>query len=340
MDICCKEICNEVVKIISPLYLVGGAVRDMMLGKESVDLDFTTPLSPDEIETAIRNAKRHPYLIGKRFGTVGVKINGMLVEITTFRTEKYEEGNRKPKVEFVKDINEDLSRRDFRINAMCLRCDDNFRMIDPFGGRLDLLEKSIKCVGIPKERFKEDPLRILRAARFASQLEFTVDDFLTNTATKMSHHILDISKERWVMEMDKLLMTDHPEIGLEFLAKTRLLNFMFPELVLQVGYDQNNPFHSLTLWEHTKKTVSLTPKEINLRWAGLCHDLGKPFVQGFKDNPPRSNYLKHDLVGAEIVEKYASYLKWSNERREKVKELVLNHLLTSSPIYEADKKAH
>lgn len=326
---------HAVSSIINPVYLVGGSVRDLLMNKEPKDYDFCTSLSPDEIEKAIKDTGKKAYNVGKRFGTIGMTINGQMIEITTFRTEVYAQGNRKPNVEFVQDITADLSRRDFRINAIAYR---DGRYIDPFGGRLDIMEKSIKCVGEPKARFKEDPLRMLRAARFASQLEFNVDDFLTNTATKMSHKILEVSKERWVMELDKLLMTNHPEFGLDFLAKTRLLHFMIPELSLQINYDQNSPFHRFNLWDHTKGTVAATPQDINLRWAALFHDIGKPFVRGEK--PGRSNYIKHDLLGAELVKKYASYLKWSNERRDVVTDLVLNHLLVTSPLYEADKKAH
>jgi putative nucleotidyltransferase with HDIG domain len=330
-----EYIYNAVKSIVGPVYLVGGSVRDMIMKKEPKDYDFCTPLSPDEIEQAIKTAGKRAYNIGKRFGTVGMTIEGQMIEITTFRTEQYTPGSRKPQVQFVQDITADLSRRDFRINAIAYI---DGKYIDPFGGKLDILERSIKCVGEPKARFKEDPLRMLRAARFAYQLEFSLDNFLENTTGKMSHKILEVSRERWVMEMDKLLMTAHPETGLDFLARTHLLHFMFPELSLQVDYDQNSPFHSLDLWEHTKHVVLYSQQDINIRWAALLHDVGKPFVRGEK--PDRSNYIKHDLLGAEIVDKYASYLKWSNERREKVKDLVLNHLLTSSPLYEPDKKAH
>lgn len=326
---------DKVKTIIDPVYLVGGSVRDVIMNKEPKDYDFCTPLNPDEIEQAIQKAGKRAYNVGKRFGTLGMTIDGQMIEITTFRTEQYIPGSRKPQVQFVQDITADLSRRDFRINAIAYR---DGKYIDPFGGKLDILERSIKCVGEPKARFKEDPLRMLRAARFASQLEFSVDNFLENTVGKMAHKILEVSKERWVMEMDKLLMTVHPEIGLEFLAKTKLLHFMFPELSLQIGYNQNSPFHSFELWEHTKMVVSYAIQDINLRWAALLHDVGKPFVRGEK--PDRSNYIKHDLLSAEIVDKYASYLKWSNERKTKVKELVLNHLLYNSPLYEPDKKAH
>lgn len=328
------NIYEEVKKIINPIYMVGGAVRDEILGKEPKDYDFSSPLTPEEIEKAIRNAGRRPYLTGKRFGTLGLKIEGNLIEITTFRNEKYNPGSRKPKVTFVKDITADLSRRDFTINAIAKR--DN-KYIDPFNGKQDIENKLIKCVGKSNERFKEDPLRMLRVARFASQLEFSIDDSISNRILNMNYKILEVSKERWIMELDKLLMTNNPEIGLEFLANTRLLNFMIPELSLQISYNQNNPHHKFTLWKHTKKVVCNCPKEINIRWAGLLHDVAKPFVRTNRED--RSNYIKHDLLGAEFIDRFASYLKWSNDRRETVKNLVLHHLEENSPLKEADEKA-
>lgn len=323
---------DKVLEMVDPVYMVGGSVRDDLLGKEPKDYDFATPLSPDEIEDRIRKAKRRPYLVGKRFGTIGCKIDGYFVEITTFRNEKYITGSRKPQVEFVKDITADLGRRDFTINAIAKRGD---RIIDPFGGKLDLLSKVVKCVTDPKQRFKEDPLRMLRAGRFASQLDFSIDQALEGFAKNMSHKILEISKERWVMELDKLLMTDNPSVGLDYLMRTKLFNYMIPELSLQLDYEQNSPHHQYDLWTHTKKVVELTPKDITLRWASLLHDIAKPFVR--TDRRDRSNYIKHDLLGKDIVIKIALYLKWSNDRREQVSELVLNHLKENSPLKECDR---
>ena len=173
------SIYDKVKEIIDPVYLVGGCVRDSWLGKVPKDYDFTTPFTPEEIEKKIKKAGRKTYLTGKKFGTLGVKIDGQVVEITTFRQEKYRSGSRKPNVVFVKDITADLSRRDFTINAMARR---NNKLIDPFNGKDDLDNKIIKCVGKPNERFKEDPLRMLRAGRFASQLNFTIDEELENKA--------------------------------------------------------------------------------------------------------------------------------------------------------------
>jgi tRNA nucleotidyltransferase (CCA-adding enzyme) len=326
---------HQVEVIVSPVYQVGGSVRDELLGKEPKDFDYATSLSPDEVEAAVKAAGKHAYSIGKKFGTIGMKIDGQLVEVTTFRAETYQEGSRKPSVEFVTDITADLSRRDFTINAIAKRGD---RYIDPFGGRLDLLERVIKAVGRPQDRYKEDPLRMLRAARFASQLGFTIESNTEGQAMRMSHRILMVSRERWMIELDKLLLTEKPSTGLQFLARTRLLNFMLPELALQVGYDQNNPHHNLTLWDHTLAVVDGTPAEMGLRWAALLHDIGKPFVR--TEKPDRSNYIKHDLLGAELVVRLALYLKWSNDRRETVTDIVLNHMRPDSPLRPYDDAAH
>lgn len=318
---------DKVEAIVSPVYQVGGSVRDELLGKTPADFDYATSLSPDEVEAKIREAGKHAYSIGKKFGTIGMRIDGQLVEVTTFRAETYQEGSRKPSVEFVADITADMSRRDFTINAIAKRGE---RYIDPFGGRLDLLERVIKAVGRPQDRYKEDPLRMLRAARFASQLGFSIESNTEGQAMRMAHRILMVSREQWMIELDKLLLTEKPSIGLQFLARTRLLNFMLPELALQVGYDQNSPYHSLRLWDHTLAVVDATPAEIDLRWAALLHDIGKVFVR--TEKPDRSNYIKHDLLGAELVTRLSLCLKWSNDRRETVTDIVLNHMRPDSTL--------
>jgi len=326
---------NKVKEIINPVYLVGGCVRDELLGIKPKDYDFITPLSPDEIEAKVREAKRRPYLIGKRFGTIGFKLDGQMIEVTTFRTEKYEKNNRKPNVEFVNDIHEDLSRRDFTINAIAKR---GTKYIDPFDGAKDLKDKVLRCVGSAKARFREDPLRMLRAARFYAQLNLLeVDEDIWKKALELNYKILSISKERWMLELDKILLTDEVNKGLDFLMSTELFNYMIPELSLQYNYNQNSNYHDYDLWTHTCRTVFNTPKDLNLRWASLLHDIAKPFVVTEKNG--RSHYAKHDLLGAAIVEKTANYLKWSNDRRKIVVDLVLNHLRDDSPLKECDNQS-
>lgn len=254
-----------------PLYQVGGSVRDELMGLEPKDYDFATPLLPGAVEKAIRDASKHPYIVGRRFGTLGVKIDGVRYEITTFRQEKYG-NNRKPEVEFVGDIVADLSRRDFTINAMAR---GKRGLIDPFGGREDIELKKIRCVGEPKTRFKEDPLRMLRGIRFATQFGFTFDLRTLHKIIKMASYILTISKERWVMELDKILMMPEVDVGLSYIMETRLMNYMIPELGIQHEFNQHTPYHKFGLWTHTMKTVKYTEPDLNLRWAALLHDVGK-----------------------------------------------------------------
>jgi len=331
-----KELIEEVKKIVNPVYQVGGSVRDEILGLEPKDYDFATKLSPEEIEQAVRNVGRRPYLTGKRFGTIGVKIEGQLVEITSFRAEKYTVGSRKPIVQYVNDIIADLNRRDFTINAIAKR--DN-RYIDPWDGREDIDNKIIRCVGSPNTRFKEDPLRLLRAARFMAQLGFDIESKTQKSAIQKNYKILEVSKERWVMELDKLLLSDKPSIGLNFLMETGIMKFILPEIAIQYKLDQDTPYHDFDLWTHTSKVVDATPKDIILRWAALLHDIGKPFVRYRKENPDRYVYHQHDLLGADMVNKLARHLKFSNERRECLVTIVKDHVQDDSPLREYDSGA-
>jgi putative nucleotidyltransferase with HDIG domain len=329
-----RAVLGAVAKVISPVYLVGGSVRDAVLGRECGDYDFTTPLDPDHIETLVRAAGRRPYLVGKKFGTVAFKIEGRTVEVTTFRTETYVDDTRRPEVAFVAELAQDLSRRDFTINAMAL-ADDG--VVDLFGGRADLDARIIRAVGNPRERFAEDPLRMLRAARFASQLEFTVEPDTVAAMQRLSHRILFVARERWVAELDKLLVGPGVGAALRLLAETDLLRYLLPELQLQVDFDQNSPYHDRPLFEHTIAVVEAAPADVTLRWAALLHDIGKPYMRAEK--PDRSTYVKHELLGAELVERTGLYLKWGNKRRGDISRLVLEHMHADSPLKAADDSA-
>ncbi len=344
------EVYAAVSAIIDPVYLVGGSVRDVVMGHPCYDYDFTTPVDADRIEELVRAAGRRPYLLGKRFGTIGFKVAGHLVEVTTFRAETYLGDSRQPSVEFLAEIEGDLGRRDFTMNALALRSGGEGgpeggaggsaggrEIIDLFGGRADIEARVIRAVGNPRERIKEDPLRMLRAARFASQLGFTVDPETVSAMERYAHRILHVARERWVVELDKLLLGDDVAAGLNLLAETHLLRYLLPELELQVGYDQNSRYHDRTLWEHTVAVVAATPPDVTLRWAALLHDVAKPYAR--TDKPNRSTYVKHDLLGAEIVDRTALYLKWSTARRREVRELVRDHMLETSPLKTADDAA-
>lgn len=326
-----EDVIHNVETILEPTYLVGGSVRDLLLGKRPKDYDFATPLTPDEIEARVRASGHRPYLAGKRFGTIGFKLDEHFIEITTFRTETYGK-TRKPEVEFVSDITKDLSRRDFTINAIALR---GHHLVDPFDGRRDLEDNIIRSVGNPALRFNEDPLRMLRAARFAAELNFTVETTTRRAITHHAHKIMRVSHERWMQELDRILVSEHADTGLRILAETDLLKFLIPELRLQVSYDQNSPYHKLDLWEHSVSTMLRMPRDITLRWAALLHDVGKPFAR--IDKKDRSNYTYHEVIGAMIVAGIARRLRWSNERTHTVVTLVRDHMSDkTSPLAHAD----
>lgn len=314
---------------LNPVYLVGGAVRDILMKVEPHDYDFCIGLNPEMIQSYIKESGRRAYLTGKKFGTIGCKIDSQMIEVTSFRTETYEAGNRKPEVEYTTNLTLDLSRRDFTINAMAVRMDNSgkgFRLIDPYNGLEDLKKGVIRCVGTPKLRFKEDPLRILRMIRFATKLKYGIEEITLKKASHMTPLLLTISKERWVSELDKILTEPAVYRGLMLLWNYDCFKYMIPELSLQLGFEQDNPHHSYTLECHTGLVVQSTPPDINMRWLALLHDIGKPFTKVFDEKKGYSNYINHDILGAEIADRICRYLKFSNERREFIVENIKTHL--------------
>jgi poly(A) polymerase len=301
----------------APVNLVGGSVRDIVLNREPKDWDYCTPLTPDEIEDVVRKAGRRPYLTGKRFGTIGFKIPSdfyqsqnpkewVYVEVTTYRAEKYDGKSRKPQVEFIDELDADLSRRDFTINAMVLQEDGG--IYDPHGGRLDILARQIKTVGTPKDRITEDPLRMLRAARFASQLNFGVDPNLTGKMRQLGYTIVIVSKERWVQELDKMLMGQKPERGIKLLMQSDVMKYILPEVYLALQ-DEELYYNLASAFEQVKDDVTL-----NERWAMLLHYVAHPHT--IKEEKDRITFVNHEIVRAEMVDGICSRLKFSNERRD------------------------
>lgn len=230
------------------VFLVGGSVRDLVMGNTPKDYDFCTPLLPEEMTEKVKAAGRRVYTIGEKFGTIGFKVGYEpptevddegndfgrshalvyeYVEVTTFRSEVYTNKSRKPEVQFVPSLDEDLARRDFTMNAMVLRSDGS--IYDPYGGRLDIYAKQIKTVGMPKDRIMEDPLRMLRAARFAARYNFSIDPNFIGKARQLSDRLYDVSRERWVMELDKLLTAEFRDTGLTELFQMELLYRILPE---------------------------------------------------------------------------------------------------------------
>ncbi|MEE4276219.1 MAG: CCA tRNA nucleotidyltransferase, partial [Thermoleophilia bacterium] len=249
------DIITQVAKVVSPVFLVGGAVRDSLLSVKPKDFDFTTPLTPDEVEARVRAAGRRPYLVGKRFGTIGfkVEIDGVfeMVEVTTFRIDG---PGRKPSVVFEGvSLEEDLARRDLTIGAMAI--DEAGVLHDPFDGKGDIEAGVIRAVGNAGQRLREDPLRILRVGRFASQLGFSIEKDTEKAARKVASRLMTISRERVRDELDKLLVGADPRAGLEFLARTGAMAFTLPEVAALIDFDQRSRYHDFDAFEHTVRVV-------------------------------------------------------------------------------------
>lgn len=306
-----EMIIAEVEKIIPEVYLVGGSVRDLILGLEPHDYDFTTPLSPDEIESLIKNAGRKSYAIGKKFGTIGFKVQAddgwHYVEVTTFRTEQYDGKSRKPQVEFVDDLLLDLSRRDFTINAIALH---NGEFIDPFGGRLDILERKIKAVGNGKDRFNEDPLRMLRAARFVSKLNFNLDPNLIGDMRKCSTKILNVSKERWVIELDKILTSGNSELAFKILNDGNVLRYILPEINLLMNNYSSLCSSNLILLDELQKEN----QNSDLAWKQLLSIIGLSFSSSYNKKYDETRFPNYGLISRELSIGICHRLKFSNQR--------------------------
>lgn len=307
-----KKLQKEINKIFgdSPANLVGGSVRDIILKREPKDWDYCTPLDPDSIEEKIRAAGRKPYLIGKKFGTVGFKVSTgkefIYVEVTTYRKEDYISGSRKPNVEFIDDLDLDLSRRDFTINAMVLK--EDLTTYDPHGGRLDILARQIKTVGLPKDRIQEDPLRMLRAARFASQLQFGVDPNFIGKMRQLSRSIVTVSKERWVQELDKMLMGAEPMRGIKILIQSELMKYILPEVYLSLLDDE--------AYQAIAGSFEKYPEmELDSRWALLLYFIGYPYTSK-EAKSGKVTFVNHEIIRKELVDGICSRLKFSNSRRD------------------------
>src|SRR6185437_6370521 len=278
------------------LFLVGGSVRDLVLGKPTHDLDFTTDATPEQTKQILASAgPTGTYAIGEKFGTIGATFDGVVVEITTFRTESYQPGSRKPEVRYGQSLVEDLARRDFTINAMALDLTTD-ELIDPFGGRQDLEARLVRAVGGPAERFTEDPLRLLRAVRFVAQLGFDLDP-ATGAAIKDCARLLrQVSRERIFEEMNRLLIEPHATRGLRLLADLGLFDEFMPEVNDLRGTTQGK--RSKDVFEHTLRVIDRTPPDLVRRWAALLHDIGKP--RTFVQIDGEIHFPGHELVGERL----------------------------------------
>lgn len=319
------------------LWLVGGALRDRLLGIASHDVDYATDALPDEIEQIARGLGARVSTVGKRFGTVGVLVDGDWVEITTFRGDSYRDGNRWPEVTFGRSIEEDLARRDFTITAFAENAHTG-EWLDRYGGEADLRAGIVRAVGEPAARFREDPLRILRGVRFVSQLGFRLDPATAAGMRATAPLIATLSQERVTAELDKLLQGKAPAAGLEALREVGALPVALPELVPMVGCEQNR-FHRFDVWGHSLATVAAiatTPETHRLRrWVALLHDLGKPAVRHRKPNGEWGFY-RHEVVGAELAGALLERLRFGRAEAHIVVLLVRRHMDRPEP---SDRRA-
>ena len=314
--------------------LVGGPVRDLLLNRPLHDLDFTTSATPQEIVKLLTPWADTVWDIGIEFGTVGIRKGDATAEITTYRTDTYSGDSRKPEVSFGTSLDEDLVRRDFTVNAMAIRLPE-IVFVDPFGGITDLVRKIIRTPRAAELSFDDDPLRMMRAARFASQLGFTPVADVIIAATDMAARISIVSAERIRDELCKLLLGDHPRLGLEIMEGTGLSDLVLPELpALQLEIDEHHRHkdvyeHSLTVLsqaiELERKHEPTCEPDLVLRLAALLHDIGKPKTRKFESGGGVS-FHHHEVVGAKLARKRLTALRFSNEIIDQVCVLVELHL--------------
>ncbi len=311
-----------------PLYLVGGIVRDLVLGRPlSGDLDLTTDARPEQTQALVTGWADAVWDQGARFGTVGLKKGDLVFEITTHRAEAYVPESRKPEVSFAAEVEADLSRRDFTVNAMALRvtgaADQAPELIDPFGGVADLAAGVLRTPLEPDVSFTDDPLRMLRAARFMAGYGLTPEPGLTEAVTRLAGRLEIVSAERVRDELSKLLVVPDPTIGLWFLVDTGIANVVLPELpAMRVEQD---PIHRhKDVLEHTLAVVAKTRPDLRVRMAALLHDVGKPRTRSI--GAKGVSFHHHEVVGARMARDRLRALRFTNEQVEAIGQLVYLHL--------------
>ena len=322
------------------LYLVGGAARDALLDRPVKELDFTTDAHPEEIKQLVRRAGAADiYTVGEKFGTIGGIFRAdpdaepLHAEITTFRSERYQPYSRKPEVEFGDSLEGDLKRRDFTINAIAVDVTrPDAPLIDPHDGREDLARRLIRAVGDPDERFSEDPLRLLRAVRFATQLDFRIDPPTAAAMRRDAAELAWIPKERIQPELDRILLADRVADGIVMLCDFGLMDHLVPELLAMRGMHEDTYRHK-DVFDHTLRVVENVRPEQTLRWAALLHDIAKPRTRTIENG--EVHFHRHELIGARMARDILDKkLKYPRQLVEDVSLLVEHHLRPNA--YEPD----
>lgn len=318
------------------LSLVGGTVRDAFLGLglsgDDIDLDFTTDATPDQTEAVLAPLGKNLWDAGRRFGTMGVNLGGYVCEITTYRSDSYDGTTRKPEVEFGDSLEADLSRRDFTVNAMALRIPD-LVLVDPTGGFDDLLAGRLRTPGAPEVSFGDDPLRMLRGARFRAQLGFELDPAAAEAARRMAATLEIVAPERIQQELAKLLVSPDPSAGIRTLVDTGLADQVLPEVpALRLEIDEHA--HHKDVYEHSLTALDqaiVLEKErghepdLVLRLAVLLHDIGKPATRVIEPGGAVT-FHHHDVLGARLAAKRMRALRFDKATTEAVADLIRLHL--------------
>ncbi len=303
------------------VYLVGGCVRDYLLKRKIKDWDLATNATPEDILKIFGDKAYYT----NQFGTVGLKSDEFIIEITTFRREgRYKDFRHPEKVDFVDSLEEDLRRRDFTINALALSFDG--QIIDMFNGLNDLRNKIIRCVGDPRDRFREDALRMMRAIRFACQLSFNIEDETFEAIKENANLIRYISWERIRDEFTKIIMTKEAMKGIELLKEAGLLIEILPELLQGDGVTQNK-HHKYTVYEHNIRSLDYAAKKnysLEVRLASLLHDIGKPLTK--QGEGPDCTFYNHEIVGAKMARKILERFRYPKEIVDKVSHLIRHHM--------------
>ena len=314
------------------LSLVGGPVRDAILGRVALDLDFTTSADPDKILKIVKPLASATWDVGREFGTIAAQIGDHKIEITSYRADSYDKDSRKPTVEFGDNLEDDLKRRDFTVNAMALRLPSK-TFVDPHQGLRDLMLETLRTPAAPEISFSDDPLRMMRAARFTSQLGFELDPAAFTAMRDMASRIEIISAERVRDELSKLLISKNPQPGLELLVESGIAELVLPELpALRLEVDEHH--HHKDVYQHSltvvAQAISLEPQygfdsDLTLRLAALLHDIGKPATRKLEQGGSVT-FHHHDVVGAKLAKKRLMALRFDNDTIKAVCRLIELHL--------------
>lgn len=304
------------------LHLVGGPVRDLWLKRQPPDLDFATDATPEETLDLIRDRAEEVWRQGERFGTIGARMDGVPLEITTFRTERYQPSSRHPEVKFEANIETDLSRRDFTVNAMAIRLPDKVA-IDPFGGVKDLGRRILRTPVTPDDSFSDDPLRMLRAFRFVSQLGFDLAPQLLEAIRSLRELIRTVSAERIRDELSRLLLGKHPGKALDLADEAGITDLFLPELG-QLKLEQDPVHKHKDVFHHTLAVVENVRPELELKLAALFHDVGKPKTRRI-DETEGVSFHHHEVVGAKMARHRLRELRFPNHVVDAVTELIRLH---------------